>query len=162
MFVSVNPRETPKVSLSRGVWLKAFFHALRPHQWAKNGLVVVPLLAAHHLDRPAGVLASLIAVGAFCLCASSVYVLNDLLDLEADRAHPRKCKRPFAAGELPAWAGVVMAPILLVLAFALGAFLSASFIADLACYYVLTVAYSLFLKGKVLLDALVLAFLYTL
>jgi 4-hydroxybenzoate polyprenyltransferase len=140
----------------------ATFRALRPHQWTKNGLVVVPLLAAHHLDRPAAVLASLIAVGAFCLCASSVYVLNDLLDLEADRAHPRKCKRPFAAGELPLSAGVVMAPVLLILAFGLGTFLSDSFIAVLACYYALTAAYSLFLKGKVLLDALVLACLYTL
>ena len=162
MLVSVNSQETSKVSLSRSARLKAFSRALRPHQWIKNGLVIVPLLAAHHLDRPAALLASLIAIGAFCLCASSVYVLNDLVDLEADRAHPSKCKRPFAAGDLPLTAGIVMVPALLVLACGLSAFLSAPFITVLACYYVLTVAYSLFLKGKVLVDALVLACLYTL
>lgn len=162
MLVSVNARQGSRVSLSKSARFKALFRALRPHQWIKNGLVVVPLLAAHHLGRPAEVLASLIALSAFCLCASSVYVLNDLLDLEADRAHPRKCNRPFAAGELPVSAGVVMAPLLLIISFGCGAFLSSSFIAALACYYVLTLAYSLFLKGKVLLDALVLACLYTL
>ena len=162
MFVSVNPRETSTVSLSRGARIKAFFRALRLHQWSKNGLVIVPLLAAHHLNHPTAVLASLIAMSAFCLCASSVYVLNDLLDIEADRAHPRKCKRPFASGELPLSAGIVMAPTLLILAFGLGAFLPVSFIIVLGGYYALTVAYSLFLKGKVLLDALVLACLYTL
>src|SRR5579862_6836397 len=157
MLVSVNSRETSRVSPSRNARLKAVLRTLRPHQWSKNGLVVVPLLAAPHLNRPAGVLASLIAVGAFCLCASSVYVLNDLLDLEADRAHPRKCKRPFAASELPLSAGVVMAPALLVLAFGLGVFIPATFIAVLAGYYLLTVAYSLTLKRKSVLDALVLA-----
>ena len=91
-------------------------------------------------------LASLAAVGAFCLCASSVYVLNDLLDIEADRTHPRKCKRPFAAGELPLSAGVVIAPSLLILAFGLGVFLSVSFITVLAGYYTLTAAYSLSMK----------------
>ena len=71
-----------KVSPSRPSRLKAFFRALRPHQWAKNGLVIVPLLAAHHANNPPSVLAAVIAVVAFCLCASSVYVLNDLLDLD--------------------------------------------------------------------------------
>ena len=162
MLVSVNPQESSKVSLSRRARLKAFFRALRPHRWAKNGLVVVPLLAAHHANQPVAVFASLVAVCAFCLCASSVYVINDLLDLEADRAHPRKCKHPFAASQLPLSAGVVMAPALLSFAFGLGALLTASFITALAGYYVLTVAYSLSLKGKVVLDALVLACLYTL
>jgi 4-hydroxybenzoate polyprenyltransferase len=163
MLVSVKSRERPpKVSRSRSARLMAFFRALRPYQWTKNGLVVVPLLAAHHLDRPAEILASLIAVGAFCLCASSVYVFNDLLDREANRAHPRKCKRPFAAADIPVSAGVAVVPVLLALAFGLGVWLPAPFIAALACYYVLTAAYSLSLKGKVLLDALVLACLYTL
>ena len=162
MFSSVNHGETSKVSLSKGAQLKAFFRALRPHQWAENGLVIVPLLAAHHVNQPVAVLACLIAVGAFCPCASSVYVLNDLLDLEADRAHPCKFRRAFAAGDLPLSAGVVMAPALLILAFGLGAFLSVSFVTVLAGYYALTVAYSLSLKRKVLLDTLVLACLYTL
>ena len=161
MLVSVDSLEASKASLPRSARLKAFFRALRSHQWTKNGLVIVPLLAAH-LDRPAALLASLIAVGAFCLCASSVSVLNNLVDLEAEGAHPSKCKRRFAAGDLPLTAGVVMVPVLLVLAFGLGAFLSMSFITVMASYCVLTIAYSIFLKGKALLDALVLACLYTL
>lgn len=153
---------TSRVSPARSGRLKALFRVLRPHQWAKNGLVMVPLLAAHDVGHPAAVLSSLIAAVVFCLCASSVYVLNDLLDLEADRTHPRKCKRPFAAGLLPLSMGFAMAPALLILAFALGSLLPASFTAVLSGYYLLTLAYSLSLKGKVLVDALVLACLYTL
>jgi len=142
--------------------LKVFFRALRPHQWAKNALVMMPLLAAHQVTNLPAALASLVAATAFCLCASSVYVLNDFLDLDADRAHPRKCKRPFAAGQLSLSAGFVMAPALLGFAFGLGAFLPNSFTAVLAGYYTLTLSYSFSLEGKVLIDALVLACLYTL
>ena len=151
-----------KVSPPRPSRLKAFFRALRPHQWAKNGLVIVPLLAAHHANDPPSVLAAVIAVVAFCLCASSVYVLNDLLDLAADRANPRKSKRAFAAGHLPLSAGFIMAPALLGLAFCIAALLPPYFVLVLGGYYVLTLAYSFALKGQVLIDALVLACLYTL
>lgn len=153
---------TPEVSRPRSNYIEAIFHALRPHQWAKNALVLVPLLAAHHLNNLSAVLATLLAVVAFCLCASSVYVLNDLLDLQADRANPRKCKRPFAAGHLPLLMGFILAPLLLGLAFGVGAILPASFIIVLSGYYALTLAYSLAFKGHVLIDALVLACLYTL
>jgi hypothetical protein len=80
--------------------LMTTLRALRPYQWIKNVLVLVPLLAAHRAGDFHLAGSGLLALGAFCLCASSVYVLNDLLDLEADRAHPRKRKRPFAAGDL--------------------------------------------------------------
>jgi 4-hydroxybenzoate polyprenyltransferase len=153
---------TASVSAPLSSRYKAFFLALRPHQWAKNGLVVVPLLAAHQLTDLSAALAGLMAVMSFCLCASSVYVLNDLLDLNVDRAHPRKCKRPFAAGRLPLSVGFFMAPALLGLAFGMAALLHASFTAVLAGYYVLTLAYSFSLKEKILIDALVLACLYTL
>ena len=153
---------TLKVSSPRPNRLKAFFRALRPHQWAKNGLVIVPLLAAQHVNNPSAVLLAVLAVVAFCLCASSVYVLNDLLDLAADRVNPRKCKRPFAAGHLPLSAGFIMAPALLGLAFGIAALLPAYFGAVLGGYYALTLAYSFALKGQVLIDALVLACLYTL
>jgi len=79
--------------------LRAMIRALRPHQWAKNALILVPLVAAHHAGDAGSLLAGVLAFVAFSLCASSVYLLNDLLDLEADRAHPRKSKRPFAAGQ---------------------------------------------------------------
>ena len=153
---------TLKVSLPRPSRLEAFFRALRPHQWAKNCLVIVPLWAAHHVNNPSAVLAAVFAAVAFCLCASSVYVLNDLLDLEADRVNPRKCRRPFASGHLQLSAGFIMAPALLGLAFGIATLLPAYFIAALGSYYVLTLAYSFALKGQVLIDALVLACLYTL
>jgi 4-hydroxybenzoate polyprenyltransferase len=142
--------------------LRAAIRALRPHQWAKNALIFVPLLAAH----AAGSSQSLIDVGlatiAFCLCASSVYVLNDLLDLEADRAHPRKSKRPFAAGTLSIGAGLALVPILLGSAIAIAAFLPERFQLVFATYYLVTLAYSFYLKGRVIVDALALAGLYTL
>jgi phosphoserine phosphatase len=75
----------------------ALLRALRPHQWAKNLLILLPLLAAHRLDAP-GLLAAVLAFIAFGLTASAVYLINDLLDLGADRRHPRKCRRPFASG----------------------------------------------------------------
>jgi 4-hydroxybenzoate polyprenyltransferase/phosphoserine phosphatase len=147
---------------SRSRPLKAMLRALRPHQWAKNALIIVPLLAAHRVGDRDGVLAGLAAFVAFSLCASSVYLLNDLLDLEADRAHARKSKRPFAAGDLSVLAGLVMAPCLLAGAVLIAAFLPPKFWLVLATYYTLTCAYSFVLKGKVLIDALALAGLYTL
>jgi 4-hydroxybenzoate polyprenyltransferase len=142
--------------------LKAMFRALRPHQWAKNALIIVPLLAAHRANERDAVIAGLAAFVAFSLCASSVYLLNDLLDLEADRAHARKSKRPFAAGDLSVLAGLLMAPCLLGAAILIAAFLPPKFWLVLATYYTLTCAYSFVLKGKVLIDALALAGLYTL
>jgi 4-hydroxybenzoate polyprenyltransferase len=99
---------------------------------------------------------------AFCLTASAVYVLNDLVDLSADRAHPRKCRRPFAAGDLSAATGILMAGGLLLAALAFGlATGNPLFIAILAVYLLLTFAYSLWLKRKLLVDVLTLAGLYT-
>jgi 4-hydroxybenzoate polyprenyltransferase/phosphoserine phosphatase len=142
--------------------LRAAIRALRPHQWAKNALILVPLLAAHRLSDPGAVLEGLLAFVAFSLCASSVYLLNDLLDLEADRAHPRKSKRPFAAGDLSLLTGLLLAPCLLGGAIAIAAFLPQKFWLVLATYYTLTCAYSFGLKGLVIVDALALAGLYTL
>jgi len=142
--------------------LEAMIRALRPHQWAKNLLIMVPLLAAHSAADPGSSVAALLAFAAFSLCASSVYLLNDLLDLEADRTHPRKSKRPFAAGDLPLLAGLAVAPLLLVAAVLIAAFLPPKFWLVLATYYAFTCAYSFALKGLVLIDALALAGLYTL
>ena len=157
-------RHTPvlRVFPRRGNTLRAIIRALRPHQWAKNVLIMVPLLAAHRAGEPAALAAGLLAVAVFCLCASSVYVVNDLLDLEADRAHARKSKRPFAAGDLSLLTGFVLAPSLLGAALLIAALLPANFQLVLATYYALTVAYSFALKGLVLIDAVTLAGLYTL
>jgi 4-hydroxybenzoate polyprenyltransferase/phosphoserine phosphatase len=142
--------------------LESMIRALRPHQWAKNLLILVPLLAAHGAADPDSIAAAALAFVGFSLCASSVYLLNDLLDLEADRAHPRKSKRPFASGALPLLAGLVLAPLLLVAAVIIAAFLPPKFWLVLATYYAFTCAYSFVLKGLVLIDALALAGLYTL
>jgi 4-hydroxybenzoate polyprenyltransferase len=107
------------------------------------------------------VLHASLAFVSFCLCASSVYLLNDLLDLEADRRHPRKRLRPFAAGTLPLMAGLIAAPAFAIAAFALALAISKLFAAVLAGYYALTLAYSFALKRIVMLDAVVLATLYT-
>jgi 4-hydroxybenzoate polyprenyltransferase len=154
--------EVLRVFPARRRTLKAMIRALRPHQWAKNVLVGVPLLAAHLLRHPGSLLQALIAFIAFSLCASSVYLLNDLLDLEADRQHPRKRKRPFAAGDLSLLAGFAMAPCLLIAAIALAALLPQKFWLVLGTYYALTCAYSFGLKSLVLIDALALTGLYTL
>ena len=140
---------------------RAWLKALRLHQWLKNLLVFLPLMTAHLMFRPGAVLQSSLAFLSFCLCASGVYLLNDLLDLEADRQHPRKRLRPFAAGTLPLAAGLVAAPLLTLAAFALALAISKLFALALACYYLLTLAYSFVLKRIALLDTIVLAGLYT-
>lgn len=140
--------------------LAPYLRAMRPHQWVKNLLVFIPVLASHE----AGVFgAALMAFAAFSLTASSVYVINDLLDLEADRAHPRKKTRPFAAGEISASDGIIMSVALLASAFALSALLlPAIFSAVLALYFLGTLAYSLVLKRMLVLDIWTLSGLYTL
>ncbi|SFU17384.1 4-hydroxybenzoate polyprenyltransferase [Pseudomonas marincola] len=142
--------------------LKDWLKALRLHQWMKNTLIFVPLLAGHQITNPLlfwhGVLAFLL----FGLCASSVYLLNDLLDLADDRHHHFKRNRPFAAGRLSIKSGLVAAPILLIAAFVGAAvFLSWAFMLVLLAYYILTLAYSLSLKRMMAVDVIALAMLYT-
>ena len=145
-----------------GGGIRAWIRALRLHQWLKNLLVFLPLLTAHLMLVPDAMLAGTLAFFCFCLCASGVYLLNDLLDLESDRQHPRKRLRPFPAGTLPLVAGVIAAPLLTIAAFALALTISPLFAAVLAAYYALTLAYSFALKRIAMLDTLVLAGLYTL
>lgn len=154
--------EVERVFPAAAVGFKAWRHMLRAHQWLKNLLLFVPLFAAHQFTDPATWLPLLLAFFAFNLCASSVYIANDLLDLESDRQHPRKCERPFASGLLPAWIGVLLAPILLLASMIVAWHVAGSFLAWLACYFVLTCAYSWSLKRLMLVDCLTLAVLYTL
>ena len=139
----------------------AYLRALRPHQWLKNILIFLPMIAAHDMSGETW-LAALLAFVSFCLVASSVYVLNDLMDLEADRAHPRKKHRPFASGTVPLSHGTAMAPGLLILgilvALAVGRI---DFLLVMAAYYGLTIAYSSFFKRKLIIDICTLAGLYT-
>lgn len=142
--------------------LRTYTKALRVHQWLKNILVFVPLLLAHQISQFGLWVDGLLAFVSFSLCASSVYLLNDLLDLPADRHHPRKRLRPFASGDLSMIHGIVLIPLLLLCAFTIAAFcLPTAFLIVLAGYYLLTVSYSFWLKAVVLLDAMLLAGLYT-
>lgn len=145
------------------VRLRSLVAALRAHQWVKNLLVIVPVILDHKvLDVPV-VLRSLAAFAAFCCAASGAYVLNDLLDLEADRRHPTKRRRPFAAGALSPGVGKMLAPLLLATALLLALLVPArSFLALLLLYMTVTTAYSVYLKRIAVLDVLLLAGLYTL
>ena len=139
------------------IWIKA----LRLHQWLKNLLVFLPLLASHRLFDLNSVTQSVVAFVCFGLCASGVYLLNDLLDLEADRNHPRKRLRPFAAGTLPLTSGLIVAPLLTIAAFVLAFVVAPKFGLVLLGYYLLTLVYSFALKRVAMLDTVVLAALYT-
>lgn len=154
-------RPVARVLESRPV-ARAALHALRPHQWSKNLLVFVAAIAAHRIFDPLALQAAALAFVAFCLCASGAYVLNDLFDLDADRRHPRKRARAFAAGRVPIAAGLVAAPLLTLGAFAVALSLPRPFMFALLLYAATTLAYSFALKRIVVVDVLVLAALYTL
>lgn len=140
----------------------AFASALRPQQWLKNLLVFIPLLTAPAARDPGHLLLAVLAFVAFGLAASAIYVINDLLDLPEDRLHPRKRLRAFAAGHLPVLYGVTAAPLLLLAAVAIAAYVSTQFLLVILTYILATTAYSLSLKRIVLVDVFTLAGLYTL
>ena len=137
--------------------------ALRPYQWVKNLLLGVPLLMSHRWQDPGNLLNVVLAIVAFSLCASSAYVLNDLRDAEDDRHHPLKRRRPFASGQLSRRFGLILAAVLLAGGFALAwPLLPGMFTLLLGAYVGVTLAYSFWLKQKLLVDVFVLAGLYTL
>lgn len=145
-----------------GAGLNVWRRVLRVHQWLKNLLLFVPLFAAHQFADPEHWVPLMLAFVAFSLCASSVYIANDLLDLESDRQHPRKRNRPFASGAVPAWQGVLCAPLLLLASAGVAWQVGGNFFVWLAGYFALTCAYSWLLKRLMLVDCLALAVLYTL
>ncbi len=153
----------PKVLLvsRRPSLLRALLKELRPHQWAKNALVLLPILLSPTLPTPSGALQGVLAMMAFSFCASAGYIFNDLLDLEADRAHPTKLRRPFASGALPVIMGPPLFVVLILLAFGISLlWLPLGFLVMLTLYFIGTLSYSLVLKRVLLLDVLVLASLY--
>lgn len=141
----------------------AFYREMRVHQWVKNILIFVPIFTSHSYYHGDLLELGLWAFICFSLCASGVYFLNDLLDLEADRQHRSKRSRPLASGELPIPAGILGAVGLPLIAFVLGWFLlPIGFVAILVLYYLLTNAYSFWFKRLATIDVMVLAILYTL
>lgn len=143
---------------SEGLPLRAVAKAVRPHQWLKNALCLVPPIASADFGLAAWA-GALTAMVAFSLMASGIYVVNDLCDLEADRAHPRKKRRPFASGALSLRTGAIMAPLLILGGATLG--WVAGILPILLAYAVASIAYSLALKEQPLVDVFMLAGLYT-
>lgn len=139
------------------IWHKV----LRLHQWMKNLLLFLPLLAAHEIGNLDAWQSLLLGFFAFSLCASTVYIVNDLLDLDSDRLHPRKRMRPFASGAVPVWKGVALAPVLLAVSFVLAFQVGTMFVGWLLAYFAVTCLYSFSLKKLILVDCLTLAVLYT-
>lgn len=144
-----------------GGWTwRALFKAIRPHQWVKNILLLLPMIAAHRLDMVT-LVPVLLGMVAFSAAASSIYLVNDLLDLEADRLHPTKCNRPLASGALPIRVGMAAVAVLAVVALGLAAALNWTFFGVLLLYVVTSLAYSLRLKRLRWVDIATLAALYT-
>ena len=143
---------------------KAMIRAMRPHHWLKNGLVFVPILLNHNVFDPYALFYGVVAFFAFSFLASSIYLLNDILDVEADRRHPTKCKRPLAAGEITERQAYAAVPVLMVASFALSWLLPEpkSFLLALGAYLALALSYLFVLKRKLLVDVLGLAALHTL
>ncbi len=148
----------PRSPITWSAWRRVF----RLQQWLKNLLLFVPLLAAHRITEVTLLSKLMLAFCSFSLCASAVYITNDLLDLESDRRHPRKKYRPFASGVVPISYGVLLVPACSVLSLALALSIGKDFAIWLGVYFTLTLAYSVKLKKLVLVDCLTLAALYTL
>jgi len=135
----------------------ALIRSMRPEQWLKNGFVLAPIVFSGLVHDPVAWARSLAAVVAFCAASSAVYLINDVIDREADRAHPVKCRRPIASGEVSAGLAMVVAAVLVSFAIAVSTALSGWFPAVLIAYVTLVLLYSAVLKRAVFLDVLVVA-----
>lgn len=133
----------------------------RMHQWVKNLLLFLPLIMAHNFNLRAFVLV-LMAFFSFSCLASAIYVINDLVDLAADRQHPKKCRRPLAAGAIPLKNGLICSLGLMLAAALPGLVLPWPYGLCLVIYFVCTVAYTTFFKGRLMLDVVILSCLYVL
>jgi 4-hydroxybenzoate polyprenyltransferase len=143
--------------------LRALIESLRIHQWSKNLLLAVPALLGQVATQPGVIGALLIAYTAFCLAASGNYILNDLIDLEADRRHPGKRQRPLAAGRMSVRTAAIAGPALITAGVGIAVIASTPMFAlMLILYLVIALAYSKIFKRMLVLDAMVLAGLYTL
>ncbi len=157
-----NGKSTTELS-TRAPFPLSFVRQMRVHQWVKNLLILLPLMASRTDDLAADLEAALVALVCFCLCSSSVYFLNDLLDLHEDRRHPTKRNRPLAAGDLSVRTGVIGTAGLAAASFAIAAVgLPPLFLVVMLAYFVTSTAYSIYLKKIWAVDAITLAGLYTL
>ena len=142
--------------------LFALLKSMRPRQWMKNVLIFIPLVFDRQLDNMVALGTTLAGFALLCMVASAVYLINDLTDLEADRCHPEKKKRPLASGELPVAVANWATALLLLIAVPLAYFLSPGFAAVLLTYLLLNLVYSRWLKHVAIIDVIVLASFYLL
>lgn len=154
--------EVERVFAGRRPGAATYLEAMRLHHWLKNVLLLVPLLVAHRFYDPVMLTNALIGALCFSLTASGVYLLNDLLDLSADRRHPYKMKRALASGQMPIMHALVLLPCLWLAATTIALWLPRPFLAALGIYVALMLAYSIRLKHVTIVDALVLAMGYSL
>lgn len=140
--------------------LTSILKALRPKQWTKNVLVFSALVFDRRLDDPQAITDTIIGAILFSLIASSIYLINDLNDIEIDKQHPKKQNRPIASGKLPVSVAWTIAVILLVISFPLAYWFLPSFAGVCAIYFILNLAYSIWLKHVILIDVLLLASFY--
>lgn len=131
--------------------------AMRPRQWLKNLLVLAAPVMAGQIDQPQVLVAALLAFVAFCAAASSIYLVNDVVDVEADRAHPRKRNRPIASGQLSIQGALLRAAALAAFALATSALASLDLVLVVAAYLIISVAYCLRFKSEPVLDIAVIA-----
>ena len=141
--------------------LRMFIKAMRCQQWLKNLLIFAPMFLAHRFTDAACLTDTILAFFAFSFAASSIYVLNDLFDLSADQHHPRKCRRPFASGDLPIAVGSLLMPLLVIISIIFCMFLPRSFFFAMLAYYAITTLYSWRIKQIAIADVLTLAILYS-
>ncbi|SOB93282.1 4-hydroxybenzoate polyprenyltransferase [Rhodobacter sp. JA431] len=157
---TLSTRGVGVVNIAGGWAPKALWKAIRPHQWVKNVLLLLPLIASHRFDLVT-LVPILFGMLAFSFAASSIYIINDLLDLEADRLHPTKCRRPFASGAVPIKVGMLAFVGLALGALGIAAALNPGFLGIVALYMLTSLAYSLKLKRMRWVDIATLASLYT-
>ncbi|MDH4233979.1 MAG: decaprenyl-phosphate phosphoribosyltransferase [Gallionella sp.] len=140
--------------------MKTLFELLRlmrPYQWVKNTFVFIGLLFGHAWQDTQLVTQVMIAFMAFCLVSSAIYTINDIVDMEQDRRHPKKSRRPLASGNISVNAAIMLAALLGMLGFGLAYFASAAVLVILAGYALMNIAYSLRLKHVVILDVFIIA-----
>jgi 4-hydroxybenzoate polyprenyltransferase len=137
--------------------LLAFIKAMRPRQWTKNLFILAALVFDRQLANPTALMRSLAGVLLFSLLTGCVYIFNDILDVEADRTHPKKCKRPIACGELSIPAAIVGAIVVLLITFPLAFWLSPAFGLIALVYFLVNLAYSKWLKHVPIVDVFVIA-----
>lgn len=155
--LAISASDKTEVSIKRKGWVRLLLVSMRSHQWVKNLFIFAPLLFGGRLTDPAAVGSALVAFCSFCLLSSALYIFNDWIDADEDRAHPEKRHRPISSGELSVAAALSFSVFLAAAAFLLAWSIGPGFVAVSAAYFALILAYCVFLKKLIILDCIVIA-----